>query len=559
MKTSFLYKEGGQLHEMPSMCMYCHAEGTTKLLLTSIPLFKEVMISSFECPECHYKENDIRSASGIADTASKYVLTVDVLEQDDEEIHRNLNRQVLRSETAVIRIPEIDFEIEARRSEIITVEGLLRNIRESLTAGQPERKDRQPEAFEKLEEIIERIQMFEEGRDSFTLIVDDKGGNSFIENPLAPAADRHCKLTRRYRTADENVALGYTPQDGIVADTADEATRPLTEEEKKEVVKRAMEDIAVRQEGINRSIAMEKLSSIPHRDAAEMYSSEGRGETYKSGGSKAALKIMSSTMLNKKPLDRFEAIRENSELQAAVFHDRCHECGRTNETRMLLFEIPYFNTIIIMCTDCSYCGFKNSEIKPGSGYAPQGVKITVKINSVDDLSRDVLKSDHAGITIPEIDMELEYGTLGGKFTTIEGILSEISAQLKSSGAMYEGDSADDVTRENYRKFLQSLDDMMEVKKPFTFVIDDPSGSSFVEGRVNGEHDTNPYEDKNMTIEQYERTFEQNDLLGIAHMVTEGYAEEIAIQSNLEKAKDAQKDAAEAEAQKKDEESVEKTE
>lgn len=534
------------------MCMYCHEEGTTKLLLTSIPMFKEIIVSSFICPHCHYKETDVRSASGIAETTIRFELSVDVLEQDDESIHRDLNRQIVRSETATISIPELDFEIEAKRSEIITVEGLLRNIRESVTAGQESRKELQPEAWAKLEEFISRIQMMEEGRESFTLVVDDKGGNSFVENPHAPGPDRNCKVSRRYRTPAENVALGYQANEGIVADTDDESLRPLTEEEKSEVIRRAMEDLSVRNDSVKRTVAMDRLMGISHDTNSTLYSSEGRGESYKSGGSKAALNVMAATMLNKKPMDRFEAIRENRELQNAVFRERCHECGRTNETRVLLFDIPYFNTIIIMCTDCGYCGFKHSEIKPGNGYAPQGQKISVKINSSEDLSRDVLKSDHAGISIPEIKFELTYGTLGGKFTTIEGVLNEVLEQLGRNRGFYEGDSTDDETKQNYEKFMDSLRDCLEVKTPFTFVLDDPSGASFIEGRANGVPDTNPYEDSMMQIETYERSEEQNDILGITNMVTEGYNPE-AEAASAEKAKKAAEEEA-AEDQEGDEDS-----
>jgi len=39
------------------------------------------------------------------------------------------------------------------------------------------------------------------------------------------------------------------------------------------------------------------------------------------------------------------------------------------------------------------------------------------------LRRDVFKSDSARMMIPEIELELEYGTLGGVYSTIEGLLA----------------------------------------------------------------------------------------------------------------------------------------
>ena len=42
---------------------------------------------------------------------------------------------------------------------------------------------------------------------------------------------------------------------------------------------------------------------------------------------------------------------------------------------------------------CDYCGYRNSEIKEGAGIGDKARKITFSVNSVDDLNRDVFKSD----------------------------------------------------------------------------------------------------------------------------------------------------------------------
>lgn len=50
--------------EIPgSLCMRCGGEGTTRMLTTKIPFFREVIISSFECDDCHWKNNEVRFAS----------------------------------------------------------------------------------------------------------------------------------------------------------------------------------------------------------------------------------------------------------------------------------------------------------------------------------------------------------------------------------------------------------------------------------------------------------------------------------------------------------------
>jgi hypothetical protein len=57
------------------------------------------------------------------------------------------------------------------------------------------------------------------------------------------------------------------------------------------------------------------------------------------------------------------------------------------------------------------------------------------------LYRDVLKSDSAMVSIPELDLELGHGTLGGVFTTVEGLLMKIHKALQDNNPFAVGDSA----------------------------------------------------------------------------------------------------------------------
>jgi len=44
-----------------------------------------------------------------------------------------------------------------------------------------------------------------------------------------------------------------------------------------------------------------------------------------------------------------------------------------------------------MCTICEACGYRNNEVKPGGGIESQGITITVKVSTPEDLDRDILK------------------------------------------------------------------------------------------------------------------------------------------------------------------------
>ena len=60
------------VQEIESLCMKCGEEGSTRLLLTSIPFFQEIIVMSFHCPHCGEKNNEIQSA-GIIRGASDSV------------------------------------------------------------------------------------------------------------------------------------------------------------------------------------------------------------------------------------------------------------------------------------------------------------------------------------------------------------------------------------------------------------------------------------------------------------------------------------------------------
>lgn len=94
-----------------------------------------------------------------------------------------------------------------------------------------------------------------------------------------------------------------------------------------------------------------------------------------------------------------------------------------------------------MAVNCEACGFRDNEVKSGSGIAEKARKLTLHVTDVSDLSRDLLKSETCSLSIPEIELEAVAGTLGGKFTTVEGILVVMRDQLKSTNPFMFGDSS----------------------------------------------------------------------------------------------------------------------
>ena len=96
-------EDGIPTDEIESLCMDCHEQGKTRFMYTKIPMFKEIILSSFACEHCGFKNTEVQFSGKIADQGVKYVLNVDG--------ESTLNRSVVKSEFSTIRIPELDFEI----------------------------------------------------------------------------------------------------------------------------------------------------------------------------------------------------------------------------------------------------------------------------------------------------------------------------------------------------------------------------------------------------------------------------------------------------------------
>ena len=72
-------------------------------------------------------------------------------------------------------------------------------------------------------------------------------------------------------------------------------------------------------------------------------------------------------------------------------------CGRVGSlvadplTLWCVADIPHFKEVVIMASNCEYCGHRSNEVKSGSGISDMGTKITLKLTDASDLNRDILK------------------------------------------------------------------------------------------------------------------------------------------------------------------------
>ena len=97
------------------------------------------------------------------------------------------------------------------------------------------------------------------------------------------------------------------------------------------------------------------------------------------------------------------------------------------------------------------------------------------------MSRDILKSETCGLSIPEVELEVTPGTLGGRFTTIEGLLNQIHYELGGKVPFISGDSVQDEKKATFQKFMDKLNKVISGEAlPVTLILDDPLGNSYLQ-------------------------------------------------------------------------------
>lgn len=291
----------------------------------------------------------------------------------------DLNRRIVKSDYSAVRIEELDFEIPAKsqKGEVTTVEGVIDRVVAGLNQDQELRRQEHPEAAEQIDQFIKKLEGLKELKEPFTLILDDISGDAHIENPNAPHPDPNVTSEHYVRNVEQNHMLGIFERSEI-----DEPA--VVDEETK------------RQEENN-----EMMKPI----------AEGAW-----------------------PLEELHG-------EVLMFPTNCSNCLAPCETNMKVTSIPHFKDVVIMATTCDRCGVRTNEVKSGGGIEEKGVKIEVRVASREDFSRDVLNSENCHLKIRELDVEVGPSALGGRFTTVEGLLTAMRDQLSENSAMF-GDSSD---------------------------------------------------------------------------------------------------------------------
>lgn len=142
-----------------------------------------------------------------------------------------MNRQLVRSASCTVVIPEYELTLPANRGQLTTVEGLIRDVVADLSGDQPLRRIQDGPSYTKIQALIDSLKLIlgdEDNNDTesppnavekhnvpmsaFTIKLDDPTGNSFIEF-LGSMADPKWNLRTYNRTRQQNIDLGFAVTD----------------------------------------------------------------------------------------------------------------------------------------------------------------------------------------------------------------------------------------------------------------------------------------------------------------------------------------------------------
>ncbi|KAL8861710.1 MAG: hypothetical protein Q9178_001911 [Gyalolechia marmorata] len=452
------------VESIESLCINCEENGETRLFLTKIPYFREIIIMSFSCDHCGFENTDIQSAGQIQERGAKY--TLKVTEVDDME------RQIVKSDIAILRLETLDIEVPAGRGRLTNIEGVVCDILKDLEAGQRQRKKDDPDLWQKIDDLVQPLlKMALNQNFPFTITLDDPSGNSWIE-PSSKDKDAKYQRSEYPRTPEQNAALGL----GEAPSSAEGDRNGHTKSE-----------ILPSETPTSASLTAHVVPQIP----------------------------TTSTSTDQDALEDVDILEGHS----YSLPTPCPGCTKPAHLNLQLLNIPFFKQVVVSAVMCTNCNYRSSDVKTGGEIPRLGKKIYLDVRDPVDLQRDILKSETCHLKIDEIDVEVAPGTMGGRFTTVEGLLTQIRDDTK--GTVFDmddaegsgGDSMPAPKREAWTRFFDKIDKAIRGELQYTILLEDPLGNSYVQ------NPWAPEPDARLREVEYERSKEVEDELGLSDMKT----------------------------------------
>ena len=399
----------------------------------------------------------------------------------------------MKSEYATITIPEIELTIpkNTQKGSIKTLEGYISATSDGLKLHQDARRLVDPDTAMKLDEYIEKLDRMCEGKEMpYHFIIDDPSGNSYVQNPHAPAKDVYVTTKFYERTKKDLADMGFVDFSTLGEEELKEERKEIEEEEAKPEDHKIVKPWEFTNEEIDKMIHLASKWGENKKEHKEVTEVIAAGFDYE------------------KSIEDQASDLGNINNEAFIIPMPCYQWGSMGAQKSWVSNIPHFKEIIIMAFNWESWGFRSVEVKQGGGMSEKGRKVTLKVNNERDLTRDLYKGDNWSVDIPEIDLHLIPGSLGGIYTTVEGLIDKIYDKLEESNPFTAGDSSLD---EKFRVFLKKLEKLKEGNTEFTLILDDPLANCYIYSSLY------PDPDPQIEVEDYIRTHEQNEDLGINDM------------------------------------------
>ncbi|XP_954390.1 zinc-finger protein zpr1, putative [Theileria annulata] len=369
-----------------SVCMSCGENGTTRILARKIPHFNDILVMSFECSFCDNKNNEILNISKLQNLGVSYNIHVNNPE--------GLNNQIVITNTSAVKLIDLEFEIPKldRKGIVTTIEGLLTNIINNLT---------------------DHISSFE------SLGVDNAETDAILNKELTNSTnDVSIKVDENvYKLAEylqkldkiKNRLVSYsTGLESFTLFIDDPSGNSYVENDNNK-----LELTVNKYERTNEHLEKMGYACQPEDEGSPDDDNESNGPHQS---------------------DHEDGLND-------FFFVNCTNCGFKGKNQICEIAIPGFDKCIIMSFVCDNCNYRTNELKPGGGIKEYGKVWHLKINSVDDIKRDIILSNTCEISINELELTISPGSLSSLFTTIEGLINKIIENLHSTFPFLIGDSS----------------------------------------------------------------------------------------------------------------------
>jgi len=153
----------------------------------------------------------------------------------------------------------------------------------------------------------------------------------------------------------------------------------------------------------------------------------------------------------------------------------CPLCGGTSLVmRSLPLDLPYFGEALQTTIVCHSCSFRHPDLLLTREAEP--VRYELRIVGAHDLSARVVRSASGTIRIPELRAAIEPGPRAEAFVSnAEGVLRRLRDIADFGVRAADGSRA----REMAKRTVATIDTMIAGERPFTLIIEDPTGNSAI--------------------------------------------------------------------------------